>query len=106
MTTDTTIKKIDSHHSPTGDMGQKYLASGVSLSMRLWQKEQPDQEKTSHARPYETVGYVIEGRARLHLGEQTVILDKGDSWVVPKGVEHKYEISNSKFDAPAANATD
>jgi quercetin dioxygenase-like cupin family protein len=73
-------------------MGQKYLASGVSLAMRLWQEEQPGQQKTFHSRLYETVGYVISGRAKLHIGDQTVILDKGDSWVVPKGTEHKYEI--------------
>ena len=92
MTTDTTIKKIDSRHSPKGDMGQTYLASGVSLAMRLWQEEQPGQEKPVQSRPYETVGYVIKGQAKLHLGEQTVILNKGDSWVVPKGAEHRYEI--------------
>lgn len=92
MTTDTTIKKIDSRHSPTGEMGQKYLASGVSLSMRLWQQEEPGQEKTFHSRPYETVGYVIDGRAKLHIGDQTAVLNKGDSWVVPEGVDHKYEI--------------
>ena len=33
---DKTIKKIDSSHSPHGEMGQKYLASGVSVAMRLW----------------------------------------------------------------------
>lgn len=92
MSTNTTIKKVDSRHSPTGKAGQKYLASGVSLSMRLWEKEQPDQEKSFHSRPYETVGYVIDGRAKLHIGDQTAVLEKGDSWVVPKGVEHKYEI--------------
>lgn len=92
MTTDTTIKKIDSTHSPKGEMGQTYLASGVSLAMRLWQDEQPDQAKAFHARPYETVGYVIQGKAKLHMGEQTAVLTPGDSWVVPKGVEHKYEI--------------
>jgi hypothetical protein len=43
MTTDTTIKKIDSRHSPKGDMGQTYLASGVSLAMRLWHEEQSGQ---------------------------------------------------------------
>lgn len=95
MTTDTTITKVDSRHSPKGKMGQKYLASGVSLAMRLWQDEPPGQEKTAHSRPYETVGYVIDGQARLHLGGQTVILNKGDSWVVPKGAEHKYEIVQS-----------
>lgn len=31
-------------------------------------------------------------QARLHIGEQTVILNKGDSWVVPQGAEHIYEI--------------
>ncbi len=51
MTTDTTIKKIDSAHSPTGEMGQKYLASGTSLAMRLWQDEQPGQKKEVHTRP-------------------------------------------------------
>ena len=34
---DTTVKKIDSKHSPKGEMGQKYLASGTSLAMRLWE---------------------------------------------------------------------
>lgn len=92
MSTDTTIKKIDSRHSPTGEMGQTYLASGVSLSMRLWQKEQTSQEEEFHSRPYETVGYVIKGEAKLYIGEQMVILKKGDSWVVPKGAEHRYEI--------------
>lgn len=90
-TKDTTVKKVDSRHSPTGEMGQTYLASGVSVAMRLWQKE-PQQDKSFHTRPYETVGYVIAGKARLHLGDQMVELNEGDSWVVPKGAEHKYEI--------------
>ena len=92
MTTDTTITKVDSNYSPKGEMGQKYLASGVSLAMRLWENEPPEQEKALHTRPYETVGYVIAGKAKLHIGEQTVVLNPGDSWVVTKGVEHKYEI--------------
>ena len=92
MTSDTTIKKVDSRHSPLGEMGQKYLASGVSLAMRLWENEEPGQEKPIQSRPYETVGYVIKGQAKLHLGEQIALLEKGDSWVVPKGAEHWYEI--------------
>ncbi|MCB8985703.1 MAG: cupin domain-containing protein [Ardenticatenaceae bacterium] len=92
---DTTVKKIDSRHSPRGEMGQIYLASGVSIAMRLWQREATDQDKTVHTRSYETVGYVLNGRARLHIGEQTVTLNEGDSWVVPKGVAHRYEILQS-----------
>lgn len=89
---DTTIKKIDSTHSPTGAMGQIYLASGVGVALRMWQAAQPEQEMDLHSRDYETVGYVIEGRAKLHSEGQTVTLEPGDSWVVPKGAKHQYEI--------------
>lgn len=95
MTNDTTLKKVDSRYSPTGDEGQKYLASGVSLGMRLWENREPDASKEFHTRPYETVGYVIEGRAHLFIGEQTAVLQKGDSWIVPKGAEHRYEVLES-----------
>ena len=89
---DTTIKKIDSRHSPRGEMGEKYLASGVSLAMRLWENEQPTDDKEPHAKPYETVGYVIEGRAELQSEGQVIILEPGDSWVVPKNARHHYKI--------------
>jgi hypothetical protein len=37
MEPDTTVTKIDSKHSPRGPEGEKYLASGVRVSMRLWE---------------------------------------------------------------------
>lgn len=89
---DTTVTKIDSRHSPRGKMGQKYLASGKTVAMRLWDKEADTGEKEPTRREYETVGYVIEGRAELHLEGQMVILGPGDSWVVPQGAEHTYKI--------------
>lgn len=89
---DTSIKKVDSAYSPKGQQGQKYLASGKSLSMRLWEDEQPDKPTEPAAREYETVGYVISGRAELHLEGQVVLLETGNSWVVPKGASHTYKI--------------
>ena len=32
---DTSVTKVSSAHSPKGAMGQKYLASGKAVSMRL-----------------------------------------------------------------------
>jgi quercetin dioxygenase-like cupin family protein len=90
--TDTSVKKVDSSHSPKGKLGQKYLASGKSLSMRLWENEQPGEDKQPTARDYETVGYVINGRAELHIEGQMVLLEPGSSWVVPKGAQHTYKI--------------
>lgn len=89
---DTSVQKLESSHSPHGKMGQKYLASGVTVSLRLWEDEPPGDPKAPSQRDYETVGYVIKGRAELHLEGQTVRLDPGDSWVVPKGATHSYHI--------------
>ena len=89
---DTTVTMVDSSHSPHGEMGQKYLASGVGISMRLWEKEPSDEAKPPSRREYETVGYVIEGRAELQLEGQTVPRAPGDSGGGPKGAEHSYRI--------------
>jgi quercetin dioxygenase-like cupin family protein len=89
---DTTIIKVSSQHSPRGDKGQKYLASGKNVAMRMWQDEQPTEAKPATTRDYETVGYVVKGRAELQLEGQTVRLEPGDSWVVPKGAQHSYKI--------------
>ena len=90
---DTTVIKIDSKNSPRGEMGQKYLASGVGLAMRLWENLEPGEEQEETvARDYETVGYVIKGRAELHTEGQAVLLEEGNSWVVPKGARHRYKI--------------
>ncbi|MES1022422.1 cupin domain-containing protein [Gloeocapsa sp. BRSZ] len=92
---DTTVIKVSSGHSPHGEMGQKYLASGKTVSMRLWENEQPGEPKPEAQREYETVGYVIQGRAELHLEGQKLLLEPGDSWVVPKGASHTYNILES-----------
>ena len=94
-TRDTTVTKVDSSHSPSGQMGQKYLASGKHVSMRLWENTEPGEPKPPAARDYETVGYVLSGRAELHLEGQLVLLQAGDSWVVPAHAEHTYKILES-----------
>jgi quercetin dioxygenase-like cupin family protein len=92
---DTSVQKVMSKNSPHGEMGQKYLASGIHVAMRLWENQEPNDDKQEHARDYETVGYVISGKAELHLEGQMLLLEKGDSWVVPKGARHTYKILES-----------
>jgi mannose-6-phosphate isomerase-like protein (cupin superfamily) len=89
---DTAIKKVNSENSPQGQMEQKYLASGQTVSMRLWENEQPGEAKPMVRRSYETVGYAIEGRAELYMEGQVVLLEPGDSWVVPQKAIHTYRI--------------
>lgn len=91
---DTTLAKIDSRHSPRGEDGEKYLASGKTVAMRLWENEAPTEgdTKPETVRAYETVGYVVSGRAELHSEGQMVLLEPGNSYVMPKGARHTYRI--------------
>jgi len=95
MAEDKSVKKVSSNTSPKGEMGQKYLADGKSVSMRLWDGEEPGESKPEERRDYETVGFVVSGRAELHLEGQMVLLEPGDSWLVPKGASHAYKILDS-----------
>lgn len=36
---DSSVKKVASSFSPKGAVGQKYLASGKAVSMRLWEED-------------------------------------------------------------------
>jgi quercetin dioxygenase-like cupin family protein len=100
---DTTIKKVSSGSSPKGKAGEVYLASGKSVSMRLWRDEPPGGDKPASARDYEVVGYVISGKAELELEGQTIRLEPGDSWLVPKGTRYTYRILQA-FTAVEATA--
>lgn len=89
---DKTIIKVDSTHSPHGPLGQMYLATGVGVGMRLWRDRPPGPPVPEVARDYETVGYVISGRAELHSEGQMVLLEPGNAWVVPRHARHTYKI--------------
>jgi quercetin dioxygenase-like cupin family protein len=73
-------------------MGQVYLTSGKRVALRLWRDEPPRADKPAAKRDYETVGYVIAGRAELTLEGQTLRLEPGDAWLVPAGAAHAYRI--------------
>ena len=90
---DTSVVKLDSSHSPRGAMGERYLASGVRVSMRLWDSEPPTTGRLGESqRDYEVVGYVVAGRAELHVEGQMVLLEPGSSYLVPRGARHYYRV--------------
>ena len=91
MSVDTTVKKVGGQASPHGEMDQTCLVSGKRVSLGLWRNEKP-QKKPATRRDYETVGYVLSGQAELVVEGQTVMLEPGDSWLVPAGAEHAYRI--------------
>ena len=86
-----TISKIGAGEAKTGPDGDLLLAGGANMSMRLWKNEAP-QEKAPHRSAYETLGYVIAGRAELTIEGRSVTLAPGDSYLVPANAEHGYRI--------------
>ena len=87
---------VTASEASVGEMGQKLLISGDQVSMRLWEEQPGDgEDKSMTARSYETVGYVLEGKAELILVDKRVTLEPGASWVVPQGAEHSYKILES-----------
>ncbi|MEZ4598465.1 MAG: cupin domain-containing protein [Syntrophotaleaceae bacterium] len=45
-----------------------------------------------HNHPHEQTGYLVEGRIRLRIGEQTFDVGPGDSWCIPGNMDHSAEI--------------
>ena len=84
--------KITKSEAERGDNGQLHLAAGRNVALRMWDNEAPNDSKSMHTTPYETVGYALAGRAVLHLSGETHELTEGTSWLVPADTEHRYEI--------------
>ena len=82
-----TLVIVSSHDTGSGTDGEVQLAAGAHMSMRLWRNEEPHDKS-----PYETLGYVVAGRAELTVEGQTAALSPGVSYLVPANAEHTYRI--------------
>lgn len=45
-----------------------------------------------HRHPHEQTGYLVSGRIRLHIGDQSYDCTPGDSWCVPGDAEHGADV--------------
>lgn len=60
--------------------GQKMLVTVVELA--------PHTELPRHSHPHEQLGYVIEGHIQFDIDGQVHILNPGEVFIIPGGVEH------------------
>jgi quercetin dioxygenase-like cupin family protein len=44
-----------------------------------------------HSHPHEQVGYLLKGQVTFTVGGEKKLLNVGDIWVIPGGVEHMVE---------------
>lgn len=45
-----------------------------------------------HTHPCEQTGYLVKGRLRLYIGQNSKELVPGDSWNIPADIRHKAEV--------------
>ncbi|GGR18707.1 cupin domain-containing protein [Deinococcus ruber] len=68
----------------------KTLVQGERVALRLWSGEVPGTHKEMHTSPYETVGYVLQGRAEVEVNNERHTVGVGDTYLIPQGAMHTY----------------
>ena len=45
-----------------------------------------------HSHPHEQTGYLVSGRLRMIIEDESFEVEPGDSWCIPGGIEHSAEV--------------
>ena len=80
--------------------GYKQVLEGIKLKTLVYGDKtlftefllEKDRQLPKHAHPQEQTGYLVSGRIRLTIGEETFEVEPGDSWCVPGNIDHRAEI--------------
>jgi mannose-6-phosphate isomerase-like protein (cupin superfamily) len=64
---------------------------------RIIRRQSPQADRQNEQEPAvyslrETLGYVIEGRGRLEIDGQVLMLEPGDCLIMPKGARHRFSV--------------
>lgn len=63
-------------------------AAGVQMMLSYVDLE-PGSVVELHSHPHEQVGMMVEGRAHFFVGDEDRVLEAGDMYTIPGGVEHR-----------------
>ncbi len=75
------------YRQPLKGIRLKTLAFGDKTLLTEFRLEKGSQ-LPRHAHPHEQTGYLISGKMRLSIGEDSFDVEPGDSWCIPGHVEH------------------
>jgi quercetin dioxygenase-like cupin family protein len=83
---------VRASNARSGEQGEKLLARGQQMAMRLWEREAAGIAKPEHVNPYEYVAYVIEGRVEIRIENQRLEAARGDSYCIPANMPYSLKI--------------
>lgn len=69
--------------------GIQIKTAACQQMMLSWVDCEPGAIVELHSHPHEQVGVVIGGRARFIIGDEERVLEPGDLYMIPGGVEHR-----------------
>ena len=81
----------DGYHCPIEGIEQKTLVYGSKTLMTEF-RLQKGSTLPRHSHPHEQTGYLVAGRIRLHIGDESYECEPGDSWCVSGDTEHSADI--------------
>lgn len=84
-------KSNDGYQTPIEGIDQKTLTYGEKTLMTEFRLKQGS-ILPRHSHPHEQTGYLVSGRIRLHIGDQSYDCSPGDSWCVPGDTEHGADV--------------
>ena len=85
------VKSNNSEHRIFKGVNFEVLASGEK-SMVTKMNYSTGDKVPFHSHPNEQSGYVISGEYTIEFGEVKAVLKQGDSYSIPKNVEHSLEV--------------
>ncbi|RNF77727.1 cupin domain-containing protein [Streptomyces botrytidirepellens] len=68
--------------------GQAEFIHGDTMTVALWKFDQ-DGGVPSHQHPHEQITHCLEGTLAVTVDSEVIVLEAGDSVVIPGGVEHE-----------------
>ena len=87
------VKRSD---AATGSRGEKIMAHGDAVALRVWEREPEGETSEEHSNSYEYVAYVAAGALRVRIGEdEAQEVREGDSYVVPAETPYSFEVLES-----------
>jgi quercetin dioxygenase-like cupin family protein len=84
------VKRSD---AATGSRGEKIMAHGDRVALRVWEREPEGETSEKHSNRYEYVAYVAAGALRVRIGDDGAQeVRAGDSYVVPAETPYSFEV--------------
>ncbi len=78
-------EELDSFPIVPGVLGKSSWGNDIMLTFIY---HEPNQRHGTHTHTFEQAGIIISGEKYIQIGDESRLLQPGDAYIVPAGVEH------------------